>query len=69
VISANRASVARPGHGASVPGIPEQFTIGCVQPAVAEDEPGKEAEAGDPLGSSMQADAARRRRRSAGGCR
>ena len=38
----------------------------CSDPAVAEDKLGKEAEAGDALASSMQADAAQRHRRQAG---
>jgi len=44
----------------------EQFTFRCSDPAVAEDKLGKEAEAGDALASSMQADAAQRHRRQAG---
>jgi len=44
----------------------EQFTFRCSDPTVAEDKLGKEAEAGDALASSMQADAAQRHRRQAG---
>ena len=47
----------------------EHFTIECVLVAVAEDEQGKEAEAGDPFGSAMQGDAAWRSRRQAKGHR
>ncbi len=43
----------------------EQFKFLCSRSAVAEDEPGKEAEAGDALASPMQADAAWRRHRQA----
>jgi len=44
----------------------EQFTFRCSDPVVAEDKLGKEAEAGDALASSMQADAAQRHRKQAG---
>ena len=43
----------------------EQVKFLCSRSAVAEDELGKEAEAGDALASPMQADAAWRRHRQA----
>jgi len=43
----------------------EQFDLFCSGAAVVEDKPGKQAEAGDAVASSMQADAAWRRRRQA----
>ena len=44
----------------------EHFQFWCSGSAVGEDEPGKEAEAGDAKASAMQADAAWRRRKQAG---
>jgi len=40
----------------------EQLTIRCSVPGLDEDAPGKKAQAGDTVASSMQADAARRNR-------
>ena len=60
----NRVAFHRPASVRQIlVALPERFTIECVLLAVAEDEQGKEAEATDPCGSAMQADAAWRTRR------